>query len=333
MYREDNETSGSHNENYTPNVSTEKEFQSFVNMLSIHYGESSEPWLGLFSDSTGDFVESTLQRLGILSFSVSGSREESKIVLSTKDNRSIPQNYGRLRSLHSLSTKNWPFPLELGMRKAMGRIERSVLSLENGSDPLITLLMCPATDHKEPNRKPKESKRLKARESSTPMMIYLYDSGILYTVFSFCGPKQLATIPQVCKTWKATVDSVSNNLWEKAYVAQFDKYKWPCLDSKHRYLVAISAITAVVHKNYSCTAKHVDKSYWKDLFIQKHIAEKLVRFQRNPRSGFKHRTCNYLGCLQILKSADQERKHDQMHLRLLAKRQAASKKKKLQKRG
>ena len=71
----------------------------------------------------------------------------------------------------------------------------------------------------------------------------------------------------------------------------------------------------------------ISQTYWKNLFTQKQIAEKMVRFQRNPRSGYKYTTCNYVGCLHILKTAEQERKHDKMHLRVIAKEQAASKKK------
>mmetsp|Transcript_16243 Transcript_16243/g.44981 ORF Transcript_16243/g.44981 Transcript_16243/m.44981 type:complete len:1127 (-) Transcript_16243:52-3432(-) len=328
MHRTRNEASNNLSRNSASNVEIAEEFQSFLNLLSVQCGESSEPWLDLFSDSTGNFVESTLQRLGILSFSVPVAGKKPNVTTSTIDDHIARHDSDIfLHSFESLATRDWPFFEEFAMRKAMGRIEKSVLCLKNESEGVMSLLTSPTTANKGPGQKPKDSKRLGARVPSVPMMDYLHDSGILCTIFSFCSSKQLAKVPQVCKTWKATIDMVSYSLWETAYVAQFGKYRWACMDAEHRHFVANGAITSVACEHKNRNLKALGTTYWKDMFIRKHIAEKLVRFQRNPRSGFKHRTCSYLGCLQVLKSVDQQRKHDQMHKRLLAKQQARLEKK------
>ena len=327
IHRADEEDARSHDNDSVPKSSIDNDFQSFINLLAIHCGESPEPWLSFFSDSTRDLVESTLQRLGVLSFSISDSRKELKNRTAGKGIRSTCNATSDI-SMHSIATSNWPFSEEFSLRKAMGRIDRAVMSLENESDAVKSLLTHPTTSCQKLNQKKKTSKRSKRLMPSAPMTNYLHESGILCLIFSFCGPKRLAKIPQVCKAWKYISDTVSNTLWKNAYASTFGKYCWPCVDAEHRHLVATGAIIAIDFSKSQNKMENTSKSYWKNLFAQKHIAEKMVRFQRNPRSGYKHRTCNYVGCLHVLKSVEQERKHDQKHRRLLTKEQAALKKKK-----
>ena len=149
------------------------------------------------------------------------------------------------------------------------------------------------------------------------MMHYLYDSGILCLIFSFCSPKRLSKISQVCKSWKEIVDTASNTLWHKAYVTKFGIYQWSCSIAEKKYL---ASTTSSNDKTSTHSTENVSKTLWKDFFSKKQIIERIVRFQRNPRTGYKHRTCNVLGCLEILKTTNQEHKHYQMHVRHLAKR-------------
>ena len=306
--------------------SIEKDFRSFLDLLSIHCGEYSELWLDLFSGSTRDLVESTLQRLGVLSFSMPHSGGEVNSKAPATSTRS-PYISSSDMAMNSIATSNWPFRDEFSLRKAMGRIDRAVLSIENGSDAVKSLLSHHSIDCLIYNEKTKAVMTSKKLMPSVPISNYLHDSGILCLIFSFCGPKRLTKIPLVCKTWKIVSDTVSNSLWENAYVSTFGKYRWPSLDAEHRHRISTCAIAAVAFQSTSNKMVNIGKDYWKNLFTQKHIAEKMVRFQRNSRSGYKHRTCSYVGCLHIIKTAEQERKHDKMHLRLLAKQQAVLKKK------
>ena len=310
-----------------PKSSIDSDFQSFINLLAIRCGECPELWLSFFSDSTRNLVESTLQRLGILSFSFSDSRKELKDRRARKGISSTCNARSDIL-MHSIAISNWPFSEEFSLRKAMGRIDRAVMSLENESDAVKSILTHPTTSCQKLSQKKKTARRSKRLMPSAPMTNYLHESGILCLIFSFCGPKRLAKIPQVCKAWKNVSNTVSDTLWKNSYASTFGKYRWPCVDAEHRHLVATGAIVAIDSIKSHAKIENTSKSYWKNLFAQKHIAEKMVRFQRNPRSGYKHRTCNYVGCLHILKSAEEERKHDQKHRRLLTKQQAALKKKK-----
>ena len=317
--RTDDET----NNNNKPKASIGMKFRSFLDILSIHCGESSEPWLRLFSDSDSirDGVESTLQQLGVLSFSMLDSRKKSNRS-STMSNFSIYQARTDTKSdkyLYFLATSNWPYASQFYMRNAMSRIDRSVMSLENGNDAVVSLLTSPTSGYKT-TKKSKKNKRTDKSLSYVPMMDYLYDNGILCLIFSFCGPKRLSKIPQVCKVWKAIVDTVSNTLWQKSYVTQFGAYQWPCSISENHYLVATTITTANDDINHNIES--ISKTFWKDHFDRKQIIERIVQFQRNPRTGYKHRTCCYLDCLEIFKTANQEHKHYQMHLRRLTKQRA-----------
>ena len=305
----------------------EEEFQSFINLLSIYCGEDSELWLSLFSDSTRDLVESTLQRLGVLSISIRDSEGE------TKDNKTGLCTLGVSISDMSMkagATSDWPFCEEFGLRRAMKRIDQGVLSLENGIHPERLLLSTWSTDclNVDKNRKA-DTRSSKKPVSSVPMMNYLHDGGILSLIFSFCDSKPLSKVPLVCKTWKVVSDTVSNSLWENAYISRFGKYRWPSLEAEQRHRTSTSAISAVDSKCSSKKTENTRNTYWKNLFAQKQIAEKMIRFKRNARSGYKYRTCNYVGCLHVLKTSEQEQKHDEMHLRRLAKQQAALQKKQL----
>ncbi|MGK3755100.1 MAG: hypothetical protein ACI8RD_007409 [Bacillariaceae sp.] len=303
-----------------------KKFRSFVDILSIHCGESSEPWLRLFSDSGSirDGVESTLQRLGVLSFSVLDSRKKSNHA-STMSNYNVYQAHTSTKSdkyLYFLATSNWPYASQFNMRNAMSRIDRSVMSLENGNDTVISLLTSPTSGYKTTKyKKSKKNKITNKSLSSVLMMDYLYDNGILCLIFSFCGPKRLSKIPQVCKVWKEIVDTVSNTLWQKAYVTQFGAYQWPCSIAENRYIVATTT-AATANDNISHKIESISKTFWKNRFDRKQIIERIVQFQRNPRTGYKHQTCCYLDCLEIFKTANQEHKHYQMHLRRLTKQRA-----------
>jgi len=317
--RADKETCNNSNNSKT---SIGREFRSFVDLLSIHCGESSELWLRLFSNSNNvqDFVENTLQRLGVLSFSVLDLKRKSKLapIMNNYSDSKTHTNTKINKYLHLLATSNWPYDSQFKLRNAMSRIDQSVLSLDNRNDSVISLLTCPINGDTMTDNKTKKNKKTNKSMSSVPMMHYLYDSGIMYLIFSFCSPKRLSKIPQVCKSWKAIVDTASNTLWHKAYVVKFGIYQWSRSIAEKRYL-AVTNTSSNINTNTHST-ENVSKTLWKDYFVKKQVVEQIVRFQRNPRTGYKHRTCSFLGCLKILKTSNQEHKHNQMHVRHLAKR-------------
>ena len=318
IHGDDNDDIQKHDNDFAQKSSIKKEFRSFVNLLSIYCGESSEIWLRLFSNSTRESVESTLKQLGILSFHSSYSNIQPK-----------PRNTDYfVTQIHSGATSNWPFSEEFGLRKAMRRINPAVMSLEDDNDPIKSLLSYPnKTGGNVVNKKTKSIGRSRRQYSFTNFTNFVHNSDILCLIFSFCGSKRLTKIAQVCKSWKAVSDAFSNVLWENAYVSNFGEYRWHCLHAKRRHLVSTGAIFPMDINDSCKQTEDVSKTYWKNIFIQKQIAQKMVRFQRNQRTGYKHRTCSFVGCLKIIKSEEQEIIHNRYHERLLTKQRAALQKK------
>eukprot|EP00535_Pseudo-nitzschia_heimii_P013036 CAMPEP_0197194692 /NCGR_PEP_ID=MMETSP1423-20130617/29702_1 /TAXON_ID=476441 /ORGANISM="Pseudo-nitzschia heimii, Strain UNC1101" /LENGTH=972 /DNA_ID=CAMNT_0042648151 /DNA_START=239 /DNA_END=3154 /DNA_ORIENTATION=+ len=220
----------------------ENEFKSFVNILAVYCEESPEAWLCLFSNSTRDLVASTLQRLGVLGFFDSTKIRKTKNIYDTYTDRyDIPAQY--------VATSQWPFSDEFSLREAIGRIDRAVINIEDGSDAIKSLLTRFSALYPKVQRMTKKRKSKKSFVSVS-ITSYLHDSGILCLIFSFCSAKRLAKIPQVCKEWKVVFDTVSNNFWEKAYIANFGKYRWPYLAVEHKdHTVSIAKVA--VDLNYT----------------------------------------------------------------------------------
>jgi len=286
------------------------DFQSFVNTLSIHYGNSSVPWLCLFSnnDDNQELVISTLQRLGILGISaLETKKEEANASAGTAS-----KFYKTDDELRNRATASWPFGNLFSIRCAMERIERDVLSLDGGKNVSRVLLARRPHElnHLDARKRKKGSGAImranKKRKSADAVFDYLHDDDIFAHIFSFSGFRRLVKIQQVCKKWKSIVDSRSEYFWEDCYIKKFGSFQ----------------------------GSRPTQKTWKDLFVRKYITEQSIRYKRNSRSGYKYRTCSYLGCLQILRTSDQERKHTAMHQRLAresAKRERKQRTKKGQK--
>ena len=281
------------------NPSIAMQFRSFINLLSIHCGESSE-WLSLYSHSenTRRGVEITLQRLGILGF-LDSKQKSSR---SNFSNAVVDNKY-----ISIMCTTNWPYTSQFSMRNTMLRVDRSVLSLDRNKS-ITSLLTLPFNRLKRSGEKIITRKQKGKSLSSVPIMRYLHDGSVLHLIFSFCDHKQLIQLPQICKSWKVIVDMSSNTFWERAYIAEFGMY-----EVESRYLTIQS-------KGNTLNNEH--QFFWRDHFMKKYIIERIIRFQRNPATGYKHRTCSFLGCLKIIKTAKQEQRHYQMHARRLSKQRS-----------
>lgn len=123
--------------------------------------------------------------------------------------------------------------------------------------------------------------------TGVPIMDYLNDD-LLRTTFSFLGYKRLVKASVICKAWKSLIDS--DALWHQAYMARFTTRQ-------------------------DCESIDIR---WKTAFRNKLFAEKALRFKRHP-SGWKHRTCEHIGCLMVLRSPNQMTIHYRSHKKRTAK--------------
>lgn len=137
---------------------------------------------------------------------------------------------------------------------------------------------------------------------TTPIMDYLNDD-VLRVIFSYLSYKPLGAASRTCHAWRHLIDN--DSVWEKTYRARYT------------VLGTASQVATAVAQRGS----------WKMLFQEKLLAQKELRFQRSPSTGFKYRTCNFCGCLQVLRSLEAMERHTLVH----NKRASTTKRKKLPK--
>ena len=107
---------------------------------------------------------------------------------------------------------------------------------------------------------------------------------------------------QVCKTWKSIVDH-GDALWQHAYVTRF-----------HPVDEETNQDDDDDDPNESLGVSSVKRSFcWRELFMSKYLAERRIRFMRHKKTGWKVRTCGHVGCLDVLRSPEQMKRHYEMH--------------------
>ena len=274
------------------------EFEKFVQYLSIHFGEDEALFLQLISDEDKkDLIRSTLQRLGIFGLSMADSH--SKIGSNEES-----ENYTNVNSANVKFTsyfealKCWPFANHYSVRSAIQRIDGKVLATMDGLGNVQRLLSSTIEQADSEDTSRWEKKKRKPK-SSVPILESLdHKSDIFSHIFSFCGHKKLLMLEQVCKSWRAIIKKDSNSLWRGAYLGQFRaiyhgvdlRCPAPCKEKK---LASPSSSDSQSLRPDPTTPGCLN---WKSLFERKYMAQKCLWNKRSSKTGFKYRTCPYIGC-------------------------------------
>jgi hypothetical protein len=113
---------------------------------------------------------------------------------------------------------------------------------------------------------------------------------IVLNIFSYFGYRRVAKLGEVCKEWH----SVGQNpiLWQQMYVR-----RWP------NAINDPFAFPAKSSENLKC---------WKVMFMKKWQVERGLR-SKYSLDGWKHKTCDYIGCTSVLRSLQQSIKHYEKH--------------------
>lgn len=109
-------------------------------------------------------------------------------------------------------------------------------------------------------------------------------------VFGFLGYKRLVRMRAVCQEWKLLADDSAN--WRRLYCSRFGTPQGIVVTSPSR-------------------SEELD---WKSLFERKLAAERPLRFRRHS-SGWKVRTCRFVGCLHLLTTPGLASRHEKAHLK------------------
>lgn len=184
---------------------------------------------------------------------------------------------------------NWPFPNHASLRSTYQRMGPNTASLSIFSSPFDDKNTDRAVDSLLSSES-SNNRTIDDRHAGPKILEYLNDD-VLRHVFLFFGYKRLVRASAVCKVW-CTISNLED-MWRQAYCCRFR-------------IVQEDAALAPSGKS-----SQVDFS-WKKLFISKWLAERDLRFCRNT-SGWKHRTCDFLGCLMVIKSKGQLKRHAGVH--------------------
>ena len=197
----------------------------------------------------------------------------------------------------STKTTAWPYTKIVGIRAAHRRMGPNVTR-----EDLLSKHAIPKRIRASPKSVIRGRNESDDRLVGAPIMSYLNDD-VLKIVFSFLGYKRLVRASGICKTWRALAED--DSLWAQAYSSRFGIRE----DDKD----AAACITRGESRLGS----------WKMVFTGKALAEKELRFKRHS-SGWKHRTCEYIGCLMVIRSPGQLTRHYGTHKPRKPKRHAKS---------
>jgi hypothetical protein len=135
--------------------------------------------------------------------------------------------------------------------------------------------------------KPKYPSSKEGNKKVVPPLLDHLNNDIQQCILRFLNHCDLTHSRSVCTYWKSLIDN-QDQLWQGLYLAYFGPYKILGDDES---------------KNYD----------FRSYFRIKFLTEATLKFQRNPKTAFKHCTCRYLGCFHIFKSQTAQDRHEQKH--------------------
>ena len=111
---------------------------------------------------------------------------------------------------------------------------------------------------------------------------------IVMHIFSYLSCTDLSSMRLTSKSMKVQADM--NVLWYELYMSHFPSAREETYQGDMR-----------------------PKVDWKAKLAENYVATQNLQFKRNQRTGWKWSICDYVGCLHVLRSQDQQEKHYRMH--------------------
>jgi hypothetical protein len=260
-----------------PSNEAQLAFNGYVLRFSDEFG-SIDKWLDdRMSAKERSLVTSTLQKLGISSIF-----------------DSIEEDVGE--EVEGCKKDLWIYDEAHSMRAAYIRMGPKVKSKNLFSDGII-----------ETKQDTMISKRkTRCREDSIceePILDFINDD-ITRVIFSYLGYKLLVRATSVCRSWK-TIGNESM-YWEPHFLRRFRPI---FLED----MIPASINTAV---KQAFIVKHCQRQAlnWRRHFNEERRREKSLQ-SRISKAGWKHRHCRVFGCNVVIRKKEDEKKHDQVHLK------------------
>lgn len=274
------------------------DFISFIKTLELHCGDM-ETWFeprqqqGPADCLTGEV--STLHRLGILGLTSLIFDDDTEYATNPHIHESESEmDPSTATERQDGALVQWPFSDQCGLHAAYHRVGEDGRRKFNEWDKLLT-------DPDYEKDIPLGPDAFRDVDTAPPMADYVHHSELLLQIFHFSSYQDIVRCRQVCQWWKAAVDS-SNDFWWDVYRFHFPVHPldplWPSTDR--------------------------DAENWKGHFVVKVINERNLFHRRHHGTGYKHRTCPFIGCSHVLKSQRLEEMHLASHIKGAAKKVASS---------
>lgn len=256
-----------------------QDLRQFAKYLEVHCGEI-ERWFAP-QEIQGSNIASeiaALQRLGILGLTSMQIMDDDVCI----DDESINSK----EALTDESLRHWPFSPPFDLCSAYQLLGRDGRPRFNDWDKLLT-------DPDFDNNLEFDCEKDPVESVGPPIGEYIHDSDLLLQIFRFCDYSDLVQCQLVCHAWQRSLkDTTGDVLWKQAYLHRFPIVKSdPCLHGSD---------------------PSMEKS-WKKVFSVKLLHERNLLHRRHSATGYKHRTCPYLGCYHVIKSAKLESIHLAFH--------------------
>ena len=269
------------------------EFRELLTNLTLYHGDSKFWVHPKMTAEERQHTLRTLQRVGILGFLDLDDDDdddelvEDDMVMSSLTSHEPREVISSIVASRDAAISMWPFAKPYDLRSAFHRMGNDVLTVSSKS------LLSSVTHDRDVVIAKKDQQSKEEGKETVPILEYL-NNDLLGIVFSFLDYKRLLKIRQVCQTWKGLSDDTSC-LWYDAYRSRFG---------------LLNQDPRAMQKNRSLSQRS-----WKELFVDKWLVEQNLRFQRCQKTGWKHRTCGYLGCLEVLRTPKRQEDHFRLHVR------------------
>ena len=143
-------------------------------------------------------------------------------------------------------------------------------------------------------------------EGGTPILEHLKDVFLTRRIFSFLNHRKLAVVSRVCRVWRQIANEPV--LWQRLYCLRFKTL----LEAD----ALPSSTCSKVRLSFTSKESVLD---WRKLFGAKWLAERQLRSSFSSCGEWRHKTCDFVGCLAVLKSRTSYEKHISKHKNDLAK--------------
>lgn len=266
--------------------------RTYLVQLSVHFGEERF-WVDSEMDAEErNEVVRTLQSLSILSFICD---EQEGDVAQSREDASEPSR-----------PRVFPFPPSSSLRDAVARMGPRV-----GCSRFLSRLDSRRIPPSPANaagwrgeatgpcvRMAGAGGASKEEGEPLPPMPYL-DGDVVREIFAFLGYRRLARSAGVCRMWRFVASEPE--AWRARYRARFRTR-----EEEGRNGEAGTTTTA-------SAAAGADGRDWWGLFARKWEAERRLRSSYSRCGTFRHRTCDFVGCLAVLRSRRQCERHAERH--------------------